>query len=94
MLVQVFALAGPVGVYLVYPNFLVPAGYRQDLGSRREGEVGDGVLGRIANRDIIFQVADGVARRIIRSSAEYARHIDDLWTWYLSIDVDAQCDVL
>ena len=54
---------------LVDPNFVVPARDGKEVGrvlSRREGEVGDAVSGRITEGDVTLEIADRIGRRGLR----------------------------
>jgi hypothetical protein len=66
VLVDVSALALAVGSNFVDADLVIPTGDGKKVGTvrrRREREVGDGVGGRIGKRNIILEIANGVARR-------------------------------
>lgn len=78
-----FSLALALLVDLVDPHLVVPARHGEEVGPvgrrrRREGEIGDAVGGRIAEGDVVLEVALCLGRRGRRAAggaAEEARHL-------------------
>lgn len=89
MFVGVPPFALPVGCNLVYPDLLVPTGDCQEVAglvlSGREGEIGNTVVGRVVESDVLLEIANRVARRGRRCGAKEAGHVDGV----LSIELCA-----
>lgn len=77
VLVDMTALALARRIDLVDADLGVPTRDGEKVGPvgrGREGQVGDGVGGRVAERDVRLEVADGGARRRARRAAKECRH--------------------
>lgn len=78
--VHVPSLALPILCDFIYPDLFVPAGDGKEvIGLVRRGgerEIGDGILGRVGQRDVLVQVANGVcgSRAGRRRAPKEARH--------------------
>ena len=77
MLVCMATLALAILVYFVNSDFVVPASHGEEIGSirrRREGQVGNTIGGRVAQRDVGLEVAESGRRRRRGSGAEESGH--------------------
>ena len=61
MFIEMLPLALTGGGDFVDANLLVPTGDGEKVALAGEGEVGDSILGRVRDSDVLAQIAQGIA---------------------------------
>lgn len=75
VLVDMFTLAVTITGYLVYTDLLVPTSYSQNVGSGGKGKIGDCILRRVGDSNIVLEITDRVASGGGRRGSKQSCHL-------------------